>query len=198
MVHICRHLIGLVLASLLLLPSTAPYAQQTETPTKLPLEMREQLVKAAYIYNFAKFTTWPPNTIPPMGSALSLCIVGQDPIGKVAANLEEKTVQGRSVDVTYVVWAEEVTSCNIVFIGLKSADRMKELFSILQSKPILTISDMPGFTLNGGMLGLLEERGRINFEANQTAINTAGLRVSSRALQLAKRVRTGQNMGYAN
>ena len=198
MVHICRHVIGLVLAGLLLLPSITLRAQQTETPDQLPPEMREQLVKAAYIYNFAKFTTWPPNTFPPLDEAVSLCIVGQDPIGKVAANLEEKTVQERTVDVKYVVWADEVISCNIVFIGLKSADRMQKLFSILQNRPVLTISDMPSFAENGGMLGLIEERGHINFEVNQVAINNAGLRVSSRVLQLAKSVRKSQSMGYAN
>ena len=50
----------------------------------------EYQVKAAFLYNFAKFVEWPPGTFANATDPIGICIVGQNPFGSM---LEEK---GRS------------------------------------------------------------------------------------------------------
>src|SRR5687767_10679979 len=41
----------------------------------------EYEVKAAYLYNFGRFVTWPPDSSD--GEAFSICVLGRDPFGRV-------------------------------------------------------------------------------------------------------------------
>jgi len=41
----------------------------------------EYLVKAAFLYNFAKFVEWPEEAFYDDRSPLTLCILGEDPFG---------------------------------------------------------------------------------------------------------------------
>jgi hypothetical protein len=53
---------------------------------------REYQVKAAFLYNFARFTEWPAGTFSSRKNPLTICIFGQDPFG---SDLED-TVKGRT------------------------------------------------------------------------------------------------------
>ena len=53
---------------------------------------------------------------------------------------------------------------------------------------MLTVSDIPGFAAQGGMLELVIDANRVVFEANADAIDRGGLRMSSKAMKLARAV----------
>src|SRR2546425_10399066 len=81
---------GFVLACRLVLPAAASAAPSKEFP--------EYELKAAYIFNFAKFVTWPSNAFTQAGSPMTVGILGDDPFGEHLANaLADKTVSGRKL-----------------------------------------------------------------------------------------------------
>ncbi len=45
------------------------------------LAPREYQIKAAFLYNFAKFIEWPPAAFPSPNAAINLCVLGEDPVG---------------------------------------------------------------------------------------------------------------------
>ncbi|MCB1833292.1 MAG: YfiR family protein, partial [Geminicoccaceae bacterium] len=54
-------------------------------------EPTEAQIKAAYLYNFAKFVEWPDQ---PANGRFNICIDGDTEIIDAAATLEDKTVAG--------------------------------------------------------------------------------------------------------
>ena len=74
----------------------------------------EYQVKAAFIYNFAKFVEWPPQTFKSPGDPMSICVLGQNPFG---SSLEEavngKSVDGRRFAVRQVADMQQAGGCQI-------------------------------------------------------------------------------------
>ena len=61
----------------------------------------------------------------------------------------------------------------------------------LGSQPVLTVSDLPGFAQQGGVIGLVRQGGRLRFEINRGVAQAAGLRLSVDLLSLAMSVVDG-------
>src|SRR5687767_3410760 len=62
----------------------------------------EYEVKAAFLFNFAKFVEWPTNVFPSERESIVIGIVGDDPFGDAfAAIVKEETAQGRKVEIRH-------------------------------------------------------------------------------------------------
>ena len=146
-------------------------------------------VKAAFLYNFAKFAEWPA-LLP--AAPLVVCIVGSDAIA--AAFVE--TVHGQQVAGHLLeVWRPQNggswRTCNLLFVAdLESRQLAKGLIEI-KTLPVLTVGDGKGFSQSGGIIELYLEGGKMRFSVNLDAAERAGIRLSSRLLTLAKIIRSG-------
>ncbi len=146
-------------------------------------------LKAAFLYNFAKFAEWP--NLPP-GAPLVLCIVGDDAIAAaLVGTIHGQNIGGHSVEVSRPSVIAAWTGCHLLFIAHGAAPRAAGLVGI-KTQPILTVSDVKDFSQAGGMIELFVEGGRIRFAINVDAVDRAGLRISSRLLGLAKIIKSGQ------
>jgi len=141
-------------------------------------------IKAAFIFNFTKFVTWPAD-MEQQGGDLHLCLLGGNPFGEYVYQLEGRKVRNFSLHVQQIQLAEELTQCQILFVAAKGH---QELLSGIINKPVLTISDYDGFTSQGGGIELLSEDNRIRFDINLQRIKASGLDISSRLLHLARQV----------
>ena len=146
-------------------------------------------VKAAFLYNFAKFAEWPSL---PSDAPIILCIVGDDGI---AAALTE-TVRGQNVGGHALeVWRPQgVTNwpnCHLLFVADAEIRRSSGGLGEIKTSPILTVSDGKGFSQATGIVELFVEGGRMRFAINVDAAESSGLHLSSRLLGLAKVVRNG-------
>ena len=148
-------------------------------------EFDEYAVKAAYLYNFAKFVEWPPGVFADADAPLRICIVGDNPFGDALASLSGKTVESHPVEVRPISAATGFDKCHIVFISRTEQGRFKALLTKLGRLPILTVSDIGGFAQAGGMIGLVEAEQRIRFDINVSATRQSGLKLSSQLLKLA-------------
>ena len=156
------------------------YAQQPH-PT-------ESQVKAAYLYNFGKFVTWPGNTA---GSSTSfdICVLGKDPFGVIldstvaGGNIEEKQVKAKKISSL-----QQSDHCRIVFISSSERARLKDILASAKNGGALTVSDMPHFAEDGGMIQFVPQENKIRFEVNLPAAQDAGLVLRSELLKVATRV----------
>ncbi|HRD68152.1 MAG TPA: YfiR family protein [Candidatus Competibacter sp.] len=148
-------------------------------------EFDEYAVKAAYLYNFAKYVEWPPEAFANAGAPLSICIAGNNPFGDALAALSGKTVETHPVEVRLIPAAMGFDRCHIVFVGRTEQSRFKILLAKLARLPVLTVSDIGDFARSGGMIGLVEADQRIRFDINLTAARQANLKLSSQLLKLA-------------
>jgi hypothetical protein len=148
-------------------------------------EFDEYAVKAAYLYNFAKFVEWPPGAFASADAPLLICIAGDNPFGDALATLSGKTVESHPVEVRPIPAATGLEKCHIVFIGRAEQGRFKTVLAKLARLPILTVSDIGGFAQAGGMIGLVEADQRIRFDINLAITHQANLKLSSQLLKLA-------------
>jgi hypothetical protein len=148
----------------------------------------EYQVKAAYLANFAKFVGWPPGAVTDH-NPIPICVVGQDPFGPVL----DAAVKGERVDHHPLVARRidavgDVDECRIVFVSSDETIAGAVVAAAGQT-PILTVSDLPGFLKQGGMIEFVLDANRVRFEINLAAARTAGLNLSSELLRVATAVR---------
>ena len=146
----------------------------------------EYAVKAAYLYNFAKFVEWPTQAFPSTTSPLVLCIVGKDPFGETLDTIAGKSVREWTLVVQHFAKVEESTGCHILFISASESSHLKTVLNQLKNAPILTVSDIDGFVEAGGMIGLVDVDQHIRFNINLLAVQRADLKISSQLLKLGK------------
>jgi hypothetical protein len=149
-------------------------------------ESREYAVKAAFLYNFAKFVDWPPESFKNETAPLVLGIVGIDPFGSLLETLKDKTVKGRKLVVRRLSRLENFEDCQILFISGSEKGALRPILATVKNHPILTVSDIDRFAPQGGMIGLVAVDNTINFEINLDTVQRSKLKVSSQLLKLAK------------
>jgi len=152
------------------------------------VDLSEYQVKAAFIYNFAKFVEWPADAAAARGGNFSVCIIGQDPFGAAFASVEGRLVSGRPLRVRRDVRLDDALGCQIAFIAESEERRYQALLKILETAPILTISDIEGFAEAGGAVGLFVLDKRLKFDANFATLQRTNLKASSQVLRLARTV----------
>jgi len=145
----------------------------------------EYQVKAAFLYNFAKFVEWPSDA---PGQPFCIGILGADPFGPlIDETLTGKTLGGRVVVVRRFSRPEDAFACQIVFVAVSAAP-LKPLLKRFENRSVLTVGDAPAFCQSGGMIGLEVADQRIRFAVNREAADRAQLKLSSKLLSLATRI----------
>ena len=149
----------------------------------------EYQIKAAFLYNFAKFVSWPASSFSDSSAPLRICVFGQDPFGQELRNITaDKMVNGRKLQVDDVVDLQPAKSCHILFIASSEKSQLKRILDGVRGASILTVGDTQGFAGLGGIVNFVLEDNRVRFEVNQKAAEQAGLTISSKLLGVAKLV----------
>lgn len=148
-------------------------------------------VKAAFLYNFVKFTEWPASAFRDEKAPIVLGIYGQDPFGpELDRMLEEKTAYGRPFEVRRLRLPRDAASCHVVFIANAVADSLPAVALAIGERSVLTVGESPGFALRGGHINFVVENNRVLFEINVEQSMSSSLKISSQLLRLARLVPT--------
>ena len=147
----------------------------------------EAQVKAVFLFNFAQFVDWPPEAVPDSQAPLVIGILGGDPFGEfLDATVRGERRGARPFAVQRYQRVEEITRCDILFIGRPVADRPEDILARLKNRPILTVSDADRFAERGGMIRLVTDRSRIRLQINPEPAEAARLTISSKLLRVAE------------
>jgi hypothetical protein len=152
-------------------------------------------VKAVYLYNFGRFVEWPAS-VTAKNDSFTVCVLGQDPFGPALdATLAGETIGGKSVTAKRISTPQEAVSCQILFMSSAEDGRLNKIIEALDKGAVLTVSDMPQFSQRGGMIQFVLEGKKVRFEVNLTAVQRAGLILSSELLKVATTVRRNPSPG---
>lgn len=163
--------------------SASPSPSAEGTPPK-----REYLIKAAILYNFAKFTRWPAKSFLSADAPLDLCVIGVDPFGQALATIDGKRVGARTLRTRLIADAAQVESCHLLFVSASETERLGDVLAAANGGAVLTVADLPGFARAGGIIALKVVEDRTRFEVNRSAADRAGLTLSAKLLRLAEAV----------
>jgi hypothetical protein len=158
----------------------------------------EYEVKAAFLYNFIKFVEWPQKAFADKNAPYVIGILGNsDPFfdDKALINYLDQSVNGKSINERglMVRRAERLLGlkdCHLIFVSKSERNRVRDILNGLRGSHVLTVSEVDGFCEQGGMINFTKQGDKVRFEINPAAAEAAGLKISSKLLNVAKIVST--------
>ncbi len=147
----------------------------------------EYEIKAAYIFNFAKFIEW-TNTIDSPKDIIILGIYKHDPYGIIL----EKTMVGRKANgkswkILRINKISDVDKCHILFLSDVGKYELGIILNRIKNKHILTIGDeIDDFCEIGGIVNFTPQFSQNQFEINNKVANQHGITFNPKLLKLAK------------
>lgn len=151
------------------------------------LQLYEQKIKAGLIYNFLKYTEWPPEKMSKDTPSVVICILGaHDPFNGYLEPIEERTVNQHPIRLRHVFGTEDTAACHLLFISEIEREHWSQLRRALADKNILTVGDFDGFANDGGMIQFGNKDNHIYVELNVNAISSAHLTIYNNLRRLAR------------
>lgn len=147
---------------------------------------RSDQFKAVFLYNFTLFIQWPNEE---QLANLNICVWGNPPLKHALAKLVPgKVVRNLPLEMHAVNNSEQATECQLVFFSdTEQANKAKrsQILEQLIANGVLTVSDMTGFAVNGGVIEFFVNKNKLRFIINQNNLRDAGLKASAKLLDMA-------------
>ena len=160
--------------------------------SRAAVALTEYEVKAGFLYHVGWFVEWPATTAQGRASTFIIGVLGTNPFGGVLDDvMRGKTIHERPVMIKYYQRVEEAVASHVLFISASENTRIPAILAVLERIPVLTVSDLEGFTERGGMVALRLVDRKVHFDINMDATERAGLKLSSQLLRLAKVIHGG-------
>ena len=144
-------------------------------------------VKAAFLLNFTKFVEWPESVFESPSAPFRICIVGEDPFGETLDKMVEgEKVASHKLVVDRLKRGSSAGGCEVAFYT--KADRNAAQSIAREAPHVLTVGETDEFLHEGGVIRFVLDHNRVRFDVSQAAARKAELKVSSKLLNVARRV----------
>jgi len=161
----------------------APAAREAVAQSSAPSQLD---VQAVYLFDFAKFVRWPEGA---EHGTLTICVAGQKAYADTLTRLVKgEHINSRPVAVRMAPTPADVAGCDILFVGVSVKDQEPALLAAVEGKPVLTVSDIPGFLDSGGIIQFLVIDKRVRFSVDLHSATHSGIGLSSELLKVAVKV----------
>ena len=146
----------------------------------------ETEVKAVYIYNFASFVSWPRQSSGEAQSRFQICALGDNPVTELLGQvIEGEKINGRPMRFRSVASSADATDCQILFLATSDKQLIAQALGAVQTLPVLTVGEQPGFAHRGGHIELSLRGNRIHPIINRQSVDRSKLRISAKLYRLA-------------
>jgi hypothetical protein len=167
--------------AMLLSQAAAPAAWAQTNPSV------QYQVKAAFLFNFARFIEWPAEAFLNEKAPITLCVFGNDPFGSALDEIiRDQTINERGVLARRIMELADLKSCQIVFVSAREDKRLSDILNSLKGASALVVGETEGFAEAGGGIQFFLEDNKLRFAVNVDEVQKARLTVSSKLLALAR------------
>jgi len=147
----------------------------------------EYQVKAAFLYNFAKFVEWPSQSFKSPSDPILIGVLGKNPFGDALAEaVAGKKLGARAFQVREIGDIQQATRCQILFVSSSERKHLAPLFARIGNAAVLTVGETENFALEGGIINFKIQAGSIRLQVNVEAARKQQLRISAKLLSLAE------------
>lgn len=143
-------------------------------------QTREDQIKTAFVYQFIRYVEWPQ----PLSTA-RVAVIGEGEFADALMSLEGRDADGVRIEVHPVTDMAELGGYDVVFVSHSRASQIPAILEQLRGKPVLTVSDSPGFCKVGGGIELTELQNRLRYRVAREALSRAGLKPGDALLKSA-------------
>lgn len=149
---------------------------------------REYQIKAGFLYNFTKFVNWPQPYSLTTQKEINICIVGDNPFSGASETLFKQASNSNTRFNLLGNDAWKTKFCHIVFVSQSKAGSIDSIFAALNSKPALTVGEVPGFAKKGGVMEFANDDNKVRLIINVQSASALGLKIDAQLLEIAKAV----------
>ncbi len=155
-------------------------------PLLLPGQAAESRVKVLLITQFFDFVKWPGGKMDDLPTFV-VGIIGDTPLLQYRQLLGERLKRpGRTVKIKYINELNQVKDCHALIIAGTEATRIDEIIAVTENRPVLSVSDYPGFGDKGVLINFYRAGTKLKFEINLPAVRKSGLTFSAKLYKLAR------------
>jgi len=163
-----------------------------ETPATFEYQQTsgEYSVKAAFLYNFARYVKWPAAVLGDKHAPLVVAVLGKNPFDKILEDaFKGKRVGERELIVKYFENQASLKDCHMLFVPQSEEPGLEKIRENYKDQPVLLVSESISAAQRGAQVGFYLENSKVRFAINEGAAKQARLEVSSELLKLAKIVK---------
>jgi len=151
---------------------------------------KEYQLKAAFLYNFAKFIQWPDKKFNDANSPIVIGVFGENLFGdELDKAVRGRKVNGREIVVRQIQTVDAASSVHLLFVPAAEDSRLAELKVSCQGASVLVVGESGTFTKRGGAIAFKIDGDNLRFEINTSAAAGAELKVNAQLLKLASNLR---------
>lgn len=147
---------------------------------------KEYKLQAAFILNFAKFSSWPPSS--DNKEFFTILFLGDEAVHEVFKSLGSRKISGKKIKLVHAKNNKDGENPQLIFISKSYNKDVKTVLSNYTDKPVLTVSDKTAFAQSGGIIEFVNINNRLGFIINLTQAKTSGITLNSSLLNLAVKV----------
>ncbi len=150
----------------------------------------EFVVKAVYLEKFTRFITWPERSdFNNQDSVFTISVIGKTPITqKLNEIYTNYLIKNKKVVILELENMDSIPETDLLFIGNVKAKELDQILASIAGRPVLTLSDSPGFGRKGVIINFLYTDDKISFEINKEVADQSGLTISYLLLKEATRI----------
>jgi len=151
----------------------------------------EYSIKAVFLLNFARFVEWPEKSFPTSDEPLVIGVLGDNPFGNLIEQaIRGETVRGRRMEFRHFPsLMQNFPSAHILFVSRSENNKLPTVIKELKNSPVLIVGEADRFAHRGGMINFVTVDKNVCFEVNPEEAERAGLKLSSKLLNLPKAIR---------
>jgi hypothetical protein len=173
---------GACLAVMFCLCAWAAAPESSATPSQAE-------IRAAFVFNFAKFTEWPMQAYTDAGSPLTACFMGADDVWAAFQTLSTgKALNGRFLESRAIKSSADMRNCQVLYVDSPRSPVVIDVLRNARQHYALAIGTSEDFLVCGGMLKLEIENNRMRFDVNVGAMGRTKIKLSSKLMALARTV----------
>ena len=147
---------------------------------------RPEEVKAAFLYNFARFVEWPARAFDSPESPFIIAIVADEAVvAELQSMVKNEKVRNRPVVVRSGRRVRDTEGCHVLYLGTADGARLDEFLEVTRGRAVLTVGDASDFLREGGVVQFVTER-TIRLRIDLRNARRANLTISSQLLRLAE------------
>ena len=151
-------------------------------------------VKAAMVYKFLGYSTWPDNRFVDQQSPYRIWVIGSDDIkNELEEIVVQRTINGRPIEIYPAKTVNQIKDAHLVFVSKEMEMSLPKLTPLAKRKSFIIVTESENGLVSGSTINLRLVESRIRFEISLSSAKENGITFSSRLLAIAISVKETQD-----
>jgi hypothetical protein len=139
--------------------------------------------QAMFIFNFSRLVEWPATY---RNGPFVIGVLGATTVGdELDMYTKGKKVGVQDIQIARFKSVQEISTCHILFVPFAKSRQMAEIFSAIQGKSILIITEKNGALNEGSAINFIVLEDKLKFELKAENASRYGIKLSSKLTEMS-------------